>query len=289
MRIFYASDKSPNAAFQSELWRSNLYRSLVDLGHDVVEFDYDLAETFRQPNTHDPKQKAFIAANRPRVTAALLSQVKAAHAAQPIDLLFTYFYDACVLPEAIDAIQALGIKTVNWYCNGSYQLHLVSEISPHYDWCLVPEKFRLADYEAMGARPLYCQEAANPDIYKPFDLPKDFDLAFVGQAYGERPDYIRRLLAAELNPACLGPGLGQVRPAVADPPPPALGWTHTAWHRPTRRSPCRRTCSAGRFPTRSWFECIAGRKSISAFPPAARPIWATTGLSKCACAILRCR
>jgi spore maturation protein CgeB len=88
----------------------------------------------------------------------------------------------------------MGIKTVNWYCNGSYQLHLVKEISPHYDWCLVPEKFRLQDYQAMGARPIYCQEAANPTIYKPFDLPLEFDVTFVGQAYGERPLLIRDLL-----------------------------------------------------------------------------------------------
>lgn len=212
MRIFYASDKSPNAAFQSELWRSNLYQSLVDLGHDVVEFEYDLTETFRHLDTHDPKQQAFVAENRPRVTAALVSQLQAAHAAQPIDLLFTYFYDACILPEAIDAVKALGIVTVNWYCNGSYQLHLVREISPHYDWCLVPEKFRLQDYEAMGARPLYCQEAANPDIYQPFDLPKLYDAAFVGQAYGERPAYIHALLDGGIDVRVWGPGWQRLGP-----------------------------------------------------------------------------
>lgn len=99
-----------------------------------------------------------------------------------------------MLPEAIDEIRSMGIKTVNWYCNGSYQLHLVSEISPHYDWCLVPERFRLKDYMAMGARPIYCQEAANPNIYKPHDLPVEFDVTFVGRAYGDRPAYIRHLL-----------------------------------------------------------------------------------------------
>jgi hypothetical protein len=47
MRIFYASDTTPNASFQSNLWRNNLYLPLVDLGHDVVEFRYDLRETFQ--------------------------------------------------------------------------------------------------------------------------------------------------------------------------------------------------------------------------------------------------
>jgi len=194
MRIFYVSDTTPNSAFQSNLWRNNLYLPLVDLGHDVVEFKYDLRKTFQNLNPAEPLQRAFIKKNRPKVTKELLRQLKAAHTIKPVDLFFSYFSDACVLPEAIEEIKSMGIKTVNWYCNGSYQLHLVSEIAPHYDWCLVPEKFRLKDYVAMGARPIYCQEAANPNIYKPYDLPVEFDVTFVGQAYGDRPVYIKYLM-----------------------------------------------------------------------------------------------
>ncbi len=194
MRIFYASGNSPNAAFESNLWRSNLYLPLMDLGHDVVEFNYDLTETLQFLDPSFPQHAEFISRNRPRVTDELLRQVRAAHAIKPLELFFSYFYDACIAPEAIDEIRAMGIKTVNWYCNGSYQLDLVREISPHYDWCLVPEKFRLRDYVAMGANPIYCQEAANPSIYKPYDLPVEFDVTFVGQAYGDRPAYIAHLL-----------------------------------------------------------------------------------------------
>jgi spore maturation protein CgeB len=193
MRIFYASDNTPNSIIVSNLWRDNLYSSLVDLGHDVVEFQYDLRETFQNLNPEDPGRREFIDQNRPKISEELLRQIKLAHAAKPVELFFSYFYDACVLPEAIDEIRALGITTVNWYCNGSYQLHLVAEISPHYDWCLVPEKFRLKDYVAMGARPIYCQEAANPNIYKPYNLPVEFDVTFVGQAYGDRPAHLKYL------------------------------------------------------------------------------------------------
>ena len=117
----------------------------------------------------------------------MLEQVRTAHAAAAIQIFFSYFYDACVEPAVIQAIRGLGIVTVNWFCNASYQLHLVSKISPHYDWCLVPERFRLDDYRALGARPLYCQEAANPHFYKPCDVPVEFDIAFVGQCYADRP------------------------------------------------------------------------------------------------------
>jgi spore maturation protein CgeB len=212
MRIFYASDTTPNASFKSNLWRNNLYLPLVDLGHDVVEFDYDLQETFQNVDFEIQEQRTFIKKNRPKLTMELLRQIKEAHKEKPVDLFFSYFYDACVLPEAIDEIKAMGITTANWYCNGSYQLHLVSEISPHYDWCLVPEKFRLKDYVAMGAKPIYCQEAANPKIYKPYDLPVEFDVAFVGQAYGDRPGYIKYLFEQGIDIRVWGYGWQQFNP-----------------------------------------------------------------------------
>ncbi len=155
MRIFYACDTSPNQYFDSGIWENNLYWPLIDLGHDVVRFQYDLRDTLTYLQPEFPEHKAFIDQNRPKVSAELLRQVKSVHNARPLDLFFSYFYDACILPETVDEIRSMGITSVNWYCNGSYQLHLVSEISPHYDWCLVPEKFRISDYIAMGANPIY--------------------------------------------------------------------------------------------------------------------------------------
>lgn len=232
MRIFYASDTTPHGALASSLWRDNLYLPLVDLGHEMVEFDCDLRPTFLHLDTCNPQHQAFIARNRPRVTEALLAQVKAAHLKRPVDLLFSYFYDACVEPEAIDAIKAMGITTVNWYCNGSYQMHLVAQIAPHYDWCLVPEKFRLADYRALGARPLYCQEAANPNIYKPYDVPVEFDVTFVGQAYGERPAYLKALHDAEIDVHAWGYGWQPPAPAPArSPVHQAARHVRALWHR----------------------------------------------------------
>lgn len=196
MRIFYASDTTPNASFVSNLWRNNLLLPLQDLGHDVVEFDYDLRETFRNLDTKNPRQAAFTERNRPKVEAALMQQLKRAHSVQPFDMFFSYFTDACITPRILEELKSLGITTVNWYCNGSYRLDLVEKIASHYDWCLVPEQFRLQDYVALGARPIYCQEAANPNIYKPYEAIYEYDVAFIGQAYGERPEYIQYLLEA---------------------------------------------------------------------------------------------
>jgi spore maturation protein CgeB len=205
MRIFYAADSSPNPDFASQLWRANLHDSLVAMGHEVVDFAYDLAATFRHLDPARSEAAAFIAQNRPRLGAALLEQIRAAHAAFPIRLFFSYFYDACVEPAVLDEIGRLGIVTVNWFCNASYQLHLVREIAPHYDWCLVPERFRLEDYRALGARPIYCQEAANPRRYQPHDARPEFDLAFCGQSYGERPGIVLWLRAQGFDVRVWGP------------------------------------------------------------------------------------
>ena len=207
MRIFYAADTTPNAAFHSNLWRWNLCTPLMDMGHEVVEFDFDLRPVFLNLDPGVPEQARFIEKQRPRTSRELLRQITREHARKPLDLFFSYFYDACVLPETIDAIRSLGIRTMNFYCNASYQLHLVAEIAPRYDWCLVPEKFRLQDYVALGARPIYCQMAANPALYRPVpDATLDYDMTFVGQAYGERPATVAYLRSHGLDVRVWGDG-----------------------------------------------------------------------------------
>ncbi len=228
MRIFYAA---PTTAHQSHLpaskvWENNLYWPLVDLGHDVVVFDFDYSEfNFHLDHTL-PRHREFIAENRPRLGAELLRQVKVAHAQKPIDLFFSYFYSAYVEPEVIREIGASGIVTINWYCNASYQFYLVEEIAPAYHFCLVPEKFRLDDYRRIGAHPIYCQEAANPNVYKPYDLPLEFDVTFVGQKYGNRSGYLRELVRARIDARAWGPHWQERMPPWRQAARAVRRWAH---------------------------------------------------------------
>ena len=207
MRIFYAVPGTAHQTClpQSTLWHANLYMPLRDLGHDIVVFDYDFSEANLHLVPSVTEHAAYIAKKRPIMSEELLRQVKAAHASKPIDLFFSYFYSAYVEPEAVREIARLGIATVNWYCNGSYQFDLVEEIAPAFDYCLVPEKFRLDDYRRVGANPIYCQEAANPSVYRHYDLPIEYEATFVGQRYGDRPYYISKLIAAGIDAHVWGP------------------------------------------------------------------------------------
>src|SRR5450759_241377 len=207
MRIFYASGKRPNGALtDSRVWYENLYLSLVDLGHDVVEFDFDLEPLLAASDHAVPANAAYVQQHRPLAERELLRQLRVAHAEKPIDLFFSYFYSSCATAQTIAEIRSMGIRTMNWYCNASYQLHLVADIAPAYDWCLVPEKYRIDDYRALGANPVYFQEAANPRIYHPYPMTRDFDVTFVGARYADRPHHIKALLDAGVDARAFGPG-----------------------------------------------------------------------------------
>jgi spore maturation protein CgeB len=207
VRIFYAAPSQPHETLlpSSRIWYWNLFVPLGDLGHELVPFEYDFDPINAHLDPRVPDHKAFQDANRPRFAEELLRQVRAAHAKKPIELFFSYFTDAYVAPGAIEEIKALGIPTVNWYCNASYQLRFVERLAPVYDWCLVPERFRLEDYRRLGARPVYCQMAANPALYKPYDVPHEFDVTFVGQKYGTRPAHLKALVDAGLDARAWGP------------------------------------------------------------------------------------
>ncbi len=222
MKIFYAAGASPNAYHisQSQLWKNNLFDSLVEMGHEVVPFRKDVTWHFTEYLNYETsaEERAKFLAYKADLQTALIEEITAAHQAGKVDVFFSYFWSDVCEPETIEQIKSMGITTINWYCNGSYQFDLVAELAPHYDWCLVPEKFRLADYKAVGARPIYCQEAANPRFYKPYQLPIEMDVTFVGQAYGDRPGYVRSLLDQGIDIRVFGHGWDEFAPnnAISD-------------------------------------------------------------------------
>jgi spore maturation protein CgeB len=136
----------------------------------------------------------------------LWDDVQAAYQAGGIDLFFSYYYSASLDPGVIDRIRGLGVPTVNFYCNSIHQFHLVAEIAPHFDYCMFPERDTEPLYRAVGANPIHIQMAANHTVYKPYDLPRIYDVTFVGQRYHSREEYIAYLYANGIDCHAWGPG-----------------------------------------------------------------------------------
>lgn len=206
MRIFYASEYKYPIQTGTRLWYNNLYLPLLDLGYDIVPFNYNITPHFKHLDFTKEKDKKFIEKYRPKLEAELLKQIKSANTHEKIDVFFSYFYSALCRREIIDEIKKMGILTINWYCNAAHQFHLIEDLAPAYDYCLVPEKFRLEDYKRIGANPIYFQEAANPQIYKPLNLNKSLDVTFVGSKYGDRVEFINHLTSNSIHVNVFGSG-----------------------------------------------------------------------------------
>jgi len=53
---------------------------------------------------------------------------------------------------------------------------------------------------------MFWPEGTNPDVYKPDDLPFEYDVSFVGQKYGWRPRFIKKLRRYGINVTTFGTG-----------------------------------------------------------------------------------
>lgn len=213
LRIFYGFDINLAAGFGIEgkdIWTANIHDTLKDLGHDLIVFDYNLGESFHHLEKTNTRHVEYAKKHRKEVVDSFLAQIKQAHKKKPIDILLSYFYDHFMTSEAIEEVKKLGILTINYNCNASYQLDLISDISPSFDYCLTVEKFRLDDYKNLGANPVYFQEAANPKYYKPYDIDRVYDVLFIGQCYGDRAHNIKYLIDNQIDIKVFGPSWDSV-------------------------------------------------------------------------------
>src|ERR1700716_92051 len=106
MRIFFAVPRSA--------WVDlNLRRSLEDMGHERVRFDFP-----GWPDDHDVAWRRF---EKPRTHQRMLERFRrAGH----IDLFFGYLSSSVVYPETVEAIRRSGVPTVNFSCNNVHQFDL---------------------------------------------------------------------------------------------------------------------------------------------------------------------
>jgi hypothetical protein len=188
MKIFFAVPRSA--------WVDlNLRRSLEDMGHQLVRFDF--------PGWPDAADPDWLAHGKPRTNHQLL---EAFRKAEPVDLFFGYFYSSVVYPDTLDRIRQFGVPTVNFSCNNVHQFDLVRDIAAHFDVCVVPEQAAQADFRSVGARPVRIQLAANPRVYHPLPEPRQYDVTFVGQRYADRAELLNHLYASGVAVRAWGAG-----------------------------------------------------------------------------------
>src|SRR5437762_6528924 len=129
MRIFTAVRHSIDPGlYYGGLWSGNFYPALREVGHEIVESQVDLLplSRFMQIGADFTPDEL---ATRARITERIVDEVKRAHDERPLDLFLSYFYNAHFDPAGYEEIDRIGIPTVNFYCNSTYQFELVTEIA----------------------------------------------------------------------------------------------------------------------------------------------------------------
>lgn len=208
MNIFYASCASANNLVMpdSKIWDMNLkstFRKMTALFEPDFNVGKQYADIFEVFSKNDIEE---VNKRRDKYSRLLLESITNVHKKYGLDLFFSYYSSRHVVPEIIDEIKALGIITVNFYCNNIHQFHLIAELAPHYDFCMFPEQEALQKYLSVGAKPVHIQMAANPDFYKPYEVEREYDVTFVGQKCVNRHEYVEYLYRNGVDVHVWGPG-----------------------------------------------------------------------------------
>jgi len=196
LRIFYAMCARTVASSSLD---KNFHSSLVEMGHDVLRYDWD-------PPFHPRESRRWYEKERPKMNEILVEKVRNANREKKVDLFFSYFDDRIVSPDAIEKIKEMEIPTLNFFFDDLHDFHAIENISPAFDYCWTTMKAAVPNYRKVGAKPIYAPAAANPTVYKPYPLKREFDVTFVGLCRGERPATVRKILRAGIDIRVWGHG-----------------------------------------------------------------------------------
>ena len=148
------------------------------------------------------------------LNAQMLNAFKKAYTEQPVDIMVGYLSDFNTKKETLLEIGKNGviIFNMNWddklYFAGNVngQPRSVKGIVSGVDLNLTNAPDSCIKYFVEGGLAMFWPEAAHPDIHKPYDVPYEFDVSFVGGRYGWRPKFIAELQKMGIKVSTFGNG-----------------------------------------------------------------------------------
>lgn len=216
MRVFCAIRHSNDPKFfYGGLWSGNFYPALRELGHEILESQTDLLPTSRFMHIAGDFTCEELQV-RATTTERILNEVHAALRRGPLDLFFSYFYNAHFDPAGFDELRHLGIPSINFFCNSTYQFGHVASVAAKADFSWHAERDARDLYSAVGGRPVWVQMAADPKIYYPLaGRVRVPSACFVGLRYADRDRLAAALINSGVSLALYGSGWEDDSPAMA--------------------------------------------------------------------------
>lgn len=152
---------------------------------------------------------------RRKLNDKLFNFVNELHSEEPVDIVISYLSGYHLLPGTIKKINSLGIVTSAFWLDdklsfkGRYDGEVykgAASVASSYDLNLTSATSSIIKYFVENGLAIFWPEGANPDYYKPIDLPKIFDVSFIGARYGARGEYIEFLRKNNIQVTAFGAG-----------------------------------------------------------------------------------
>ncbi len=162
---------------------TNIYDTLAHMGHDVIYFDF---------------MSEFQQRGREAMSRRLVDIVQAEKPQLLFCVLFTDQFDIDRLKFISDKTDT---QTFNWFCDDHWRFDNYSRFwAPAFNWVSTTAGSALPKYKAIGyTNVIKTQWACNHFLYQPLDLPKKYDVTFIGQPHGNRRETIAMLRRAGLD------------------------------------------------------------------------------------------
>jgi hypothetical protein len=195
------------AVYHNYNWENESLRPALAKFGRVHHFDWG--------DRYDPGAKEWSASLKAEMNRDLVEFVRRRVREGPVHFLFAYLSGGLASPGTIEALSAFRIPMVNLALNdkeafvGRIRGGVAAgarDICRHFDLCWTSTRDALEKYCVEGALPVYLPEGANPEVHRPYDLERTFDVTFVGQRYGNRPAVIEALKSAGIRVEAFGPG-----------------------------------------------------------------------------------
>ena len=125
------------------------------------------------------------------------------------DILFAIMFTDQLNKEVIgDISNNTSCKTVAWFCDDHWRFDNYSKYwAPYFNWVVTTDSHALNKYHSIGYNNVIkSQWACNHFLYKPVDLPKKYDVTFIGQPHGNRKKIIDQIKKAGISVQCWGGG-----------------------------------------------------------------------------------
>ena len=124
-------------------------------------------------------------------------------------LIFFFNGGKAIKKEVIKEIaQKSGAITFNWFSDDHWKFDKYSKYwAPLYHWIATTDYKSVLKYYEIGYKNvILSQWACNHFLYKPLDLPKIYDVTFVGAAHGNRKKIVQKVKEAGIDIKCWGSG-----------------------------------------------------------------------------------